>query len=309
MIRLEQVSKRFEGSARFSVENLSLDVAEGTTIALIGPSGCGKTTVLRMINRLIEPTSGRIFVDGQDTSSADPIELRRQIGYVIQNVGLFPHLTVAENIAAVPRLLHWDERRIRSRIDELFELIGLKAGEYARRYPKQLSGGQRQRVGVARALAANPPILLMDEPFAAIDPIARQRLQDEFKQILGRVKKTVVIVTHDIGEAVRLGDTMAIMRDGRIAQMDTPDAVLQKPDGDFVTAFIGADRALRRLELFRVKDAMSAGKAAGGRATVDIEDTLHHALAILISSKSENVAVTENGAVVGTISSDAILRF
>ncbi|MCC2613739.1 ABC transporter ATP-binding protein [Neorhizobium sp. Rsf11] len=308
MIRLEHVTKKYDQRGRPSVDDLTLHVAEGTTMALIGPSGSGKTTVLRMINRLIEPSSGVIIVDGKEIANVDPVILRRHIGYVIQNVGLFPHLTVDENIAAVPRLLGWDEGKIRQRTEELLHLVGLDAAQIARRYPKHLSGGQRQRIGVARALAADPPILLMDEPFGAIDPIARGRIQNEFKEILAHVRKTVVIVTHDIDEALKLGDTIALMRDGQVIQHDTPNVILQQPADTFVTDFIGADHALRRLELFTVSEVMMLGEIGNAIATISRDATLHQALSKMIALKIDRVMVTDASHVaIGTITRDAIL--
>ena len=266
MITMEHVTKRYVEGGVASVDDLSLVVPEGTTTALIGPSGCGKTTTMRMINRLIDPTEGKIIVNGEDVTKVDPVNLRRHIGYVIQQVGLFPHMTIAQNIAAVPKLLGWAEAKIKSRTEELLHLVGLDPGEMLTRYPRQLSGGQRQRIGVARALAADPPVLLMDEPFGAIDPIARTRLQDEFRQILRRVRKTVVLVTHDLDEAIRLGDRIAIMKSGKIVQYDTPDTVLSHPADGFVENFVGIDRAIKRLSLFTVSDAMNAERRAKVRA-------------------------------------------
>jgi osmoprotectant transport system ATP-binding protein len=254
MIRLESVTKRYGDLV--AVHDLSLDIGEGELCVLVGPSGCGKTTTMKMINRLIEPTSGRIYLDGKDVMAVDPVELRRRIGYVIQQIGLFPHLTVAENVATVPRLLHWDRRRIRNRVDELLELVGLDPAEFARRYPSELSGGQRQRAGVARALAADPPVLLMDEPFGAIDPITRDRLQGEFLRLQREVRKTIVFVTHDIEEAVRLGDRIAILAQGGILQQyDTPAQILGSPTTPFVADFVGADRGLRRLTVTPIEAA------------------------------------------------------
>lgn len=247
MIRLEAVSKRFEASGPMAVDNVDLTVARGEILMLIGPSGCGKTTTLRMINRLIEPSSGRILLDGHDIAERNPVELRRHIGYVIQQVGLFPHLDVADNIATVPRLLGWDRKRIRTRVTELLELVRLDES-YAHRYPSALSGGQRQRVGVARALAADPPVLLMDEPFGAIDPITRTELQDEFTRMQRELSKTIVFVTHDLDEAVRLGDRIALFAvGGRLVQVDVPDRLLGSPKDAFAAEFVGADRGLRRL--------------------------------------------------------------
>lgn len=254
MIALERVTKRYDDT--IAVDDLSLEIAAGEVCVLIGPSGCGKTTTLRMINRLIEPTSGRILIDGRDSATLAPEELRRGLGYAIQSVGLFPHLTVEANIGVVPRLLHWDSARIRERARELLHLVGLRPEDYAAKYPHELSGGEAQRVGVARALAADPPILLMDEPFGAVDPLTRERLQAEFARIQRDLHKTVVLVTHDIDEAIRLADRIAIMRDGRLMQYDTPEAILEAPSGKFVHDFVGADRALKRLVRMPVTGAM-----------------------------------------------------
>ena len=249
MIRLDAIAKQYP-NGQVAVRELSLDIPEGDVCVLVGPSGCGKTTTLKMINRLIEPTSGRIFVDGRDVTHADPVELRRHIGYVIQQVGLFPHQTIAANIATVPKLLGWPKPRTDARVDELLELVGLDALDYRDRYPSQLSGGQRQRVGVARALAADPPVLLMDEPFGAIDPVTRVRLQDEFLRLQGEVQKTVVFVTHDIEEAVKMGDRIAILDVGGVLeQYATPAEILGRPASDMVRGFVGRDRALKRLRV------------------------------------------------------------
>ncbi|MEO6796244.1 MAG: ATP-binding cassette domain-containing protein [Candidatus Dormibacter sp.] len=248
MIRLERVTKRY-GGTHVAVHDLSIEFPTGELTMLVGPSGCGKTTTLKMINRLIEPTEGRIFLDDQDVTHIDPVALRLRMGYVIQNVGLFPHLTIAENVGTVPRLLGWEKAKIRSRVDELLDLVGLNPRQYRRRYPHQLSGGQRQRVGVARALGIDPPVLLMDEPFGAIDRIARERLQNEFLRIQREVRKTVVFVTHDIDEAIKLGDRIAIMNQGRLEQYDTPAAILAKPASDLVVDLLGPDRGLKRLSV------------------------------------------------------------
>ncbi|MBW3548871.1 MAG: betaine/proline/choline family ABC transporter ATP-binding protein [Actinobacteria bacterium] len=249
MIRLEHLTKRFAGG-RVAVDDLTLEVGEGQLCVLVGPSGSGKTTTMKMVNRLVEPTSGRILLDGEDVTTADPVRLRRRIGYVIQQIGLFPHQTVAANVGTVARLLGWDRRRTTERVDELLELVGLDAADFRDRYPHQLSGGQRQRVGVARALCADPPVLLMDEPFGAIDPITRERLQNEFLRLQAELRKTIVFVTHDVGEAVKLGDTIAVLaQGGRLAQHDIPAAILGRPASDFVAEFVGADRGLKRLEV------------------------------------------------------------
>ena len=238
-----------------AVNDLTLTVPAGKICALVGPSGCGKTTSLKMVNRLIEPTSGRILLDGVDAASRDVIELRRNIGYVIQQIGLFPHQTIEVNVATVPRLLGWEESKQSERAKELLELVGLNPGRYASRYPAQLSGGERQRVGVARALAADPPIMLMDEPFGAVDPIVRERLQNEFLRLQEDLAKTILFVTHDIDEAIKMGDLVAVFSSaGEVAQFGTPGEILSQPASDFVARFVGADRGLKRLALFRVED-------------------------------------------------------
>ncbi|MEV5954050.1 ATP-binding cassette domain-containing protein [Streptomyces sp. NPDC051987] len=252
MIRFEQVTKRYADGTT-AVDGLSFEVAEGELVTLVGPSGCGKTTTMMMVNRLIEPTSGRILVGGEDVAGVDPVRLRRRIGYVIQQVGLFPHRTVLDNTATVPALLGWKRARARARAAELLDLVGLDPKTYGPRYPDQLSGGQRQRVGVARALAADPPVLLMDEPFGAVDPVVREQLQDEFLRMQAAVRKTVLLVTHDIEEAVRLGDRMAVYGRGRIEQFDTPGAVLGRPATPYVAGFVGADRGLKRLSVTAVE--------------------------------------------------------
>ena len=254
MITLEHVTKSYGG--RNAVDDLTLEVPDGEVAVLIGPSGCGKTTTLRMVNRLIEPTSGRILIDGTDAASLRPEELRRHIGYAIQSVGLFPHLTVADNIATVPKLLGWKADKIAPRVSELLDLVGLDPGQYSSKYPRQLSGGEAQRIGVARALAADPPVLLMDEPFGAVDPLNRDRLQAEFVKIQRELKKTVIFVTHDVDEAIRLADRIALMRDGQLQQYDTPEALLDHPANKFVHDFVGADAALKRLGRVRVESVM-----------------------------------------------------
>ncbi|MEV8523964.1 MULTISPECIES: ATP-binding cassette domain-containing protein [unclassified Streptomyces] len=252
MIRFEQVSKVYPDGTT-AVDDLSFEVTEGELVTLVGPSGCGKTTTMMMVNRLIEPTSGRILVEGEDIATLDPVKLRRRIGYVIQQVGLFPHRTVLDNTATVPALVGWKRARARARAAELLDLVGLDPATYGPRYPAQLSGGQRQRVGVARALAADPPVLLMDEPFGAVDPVVRERLQNEFLGLQATVRKTVLLVTHDIEEAVRMGDRMAVYGSGRIEQFDTPASVLGAPSTSYVAQFVGSDRGLKRLSVTSVE--------------------------------------------------------
>jgi osmoprotectant transport system ATP-binding protein len=270
MITLEAVSKVFPGTSVPAVTDLSFDVAEGEVVVLVGPSGCGKTTTLKMINRLIEPTGGTITVAGRDILAVEPHVLRRDIGYVIQQIGLFPHRTIADNIATVPRLLGWEKGRIRERIDELIDLVDLEPGMQDR-YPAELSGGQRQRVGVARALAADPPVLLMDEPFGAVDPIVRARLQDELLDLQARVHKTIVLVTHDIDEAIKLGDRVAILDVGGVLeQYDDPYVILGSPANPFVEDFLGSDRGLKRLSLISIRDVeLERGPVVDTGAVVD----------------------------------------
>ncbi len=259
-VAFEHVSKHYDRralrrGAPGAVNDLSLAVPAGSICVLVGPSGCGKTTSLKMVNRLIEPTAGRILLDGEDVAGRDLAELRRGIGYVIQQVGLFPHETIAENVATVPRLLGWPAARRRERAEELLDLVGLEPGTYARRYPVQLSGGERQRVGVARALAADPPIMLMDEPFGAVDPIVRERLQDELLRLQESLAKTILFVTHDIDEAIKMGDLVAVLADGGVlAQFGPPAEILASPASPFVARFVGTDRGLKRLSLSRVAD-------------------------------------------------------
>lgn len=254
VISLHKVTKRFDEGSGAAVNDLTLDMNEGETVVLVGPSGCGKTTTMKMINRLIEPTSGTIEVDGTDVSKQDPVQLRRNIGYVIQSIGLLPHRTVKQNISTVPRLIGWDDKRITSRLDDLVEIFELDR-DLLDRYPGELSGGQRQRVGVARALAADPPVMLMDEPFGAVDPIVRERLQDQFLEIQWRLRKTIVFVTHDIDEAIKMADRIAILnRGGVVEQYATPEEILREPANDFVKKFVGVERGLKRLALMKVSD-------------------------------------------------------
>jgi osmoprotectant transport system ATP-binding protein len=254
MISLQRVSKRFAGQEGYAVRDLTIEIAEGDLVVLVGPSGCGKTTTMRMINRLIEPTDGQITVGDNDVMKQNPVELRRGIGYVIQSIGLMPHRTVGENIATVPKLIGWDDKRVEERIQELVDIFSLDKSLIGR-YPGELSGGQRQRVGVARALAADPPVMLMDEPFAAVDPIVRERLQAQFLGIQQRLRKTIVFVTHDIDEAIKLADKIAILNVGGVLeQYASPEEILREPANDFVTSFVGPERGLKRLALVSVSD-------------------------------------------------------
>jgi osmoprotectant transport system ATP-binding protein len=270
-LEFRHATKRYAGQTQPAVEDLSLEVPAGEICVLVGPSGCGKTTAMRMVNRMIDMTDGDILLDGRSVKERRPAELRREIGYAIQQIGLFPHLTVGDNIATVPKLLGWDKQRIRARIGELLDLVSLEA-ETRDRYPAQLSGGQRQRVGVARALAVDPPLMLMDEPFGAIDPINRERLQNEFLRLQQEIRKTVVFVTHDIDEAIKMGDRIAVMQQGgKLAQYGPPAELLMHPQGKFVEDFVGADRALKRLALQRVRD-VDLWKAPLVRAGEPVEE-------------------------------------
>jgi osmoprotectant transport system ATP-binding protein len=301
MIELEHVKKIFPGQQSPAVGDLSLEVEEGEIAVLIGPSGCGKSTTLRMINRLTEPTSGRITVAGRDIAEQKAHELRLSIGYVIQQVGLFPHRTIARNISTVPELLGWDRARIKARVDELMDLVGLEPA-LARRYPTELSGGQQQRVGVARALAADPPVLLMDEPFGAVDPIVRLRLQEELLDLQRRLHKTIVFVTHDIDEAIRLADRMAVLNvGGKLEQYEPPVDLLAHPANEFVLEFLGADRGLKRLALIPV----SAAELQPG-PTVDIGSTVINARAVMTREGTDWVAVLDQGRPRGWISASQL---
>jgi osmoprotectant transport system ATP-binding protein len=310
MIRLVGVGKTYEDGT-VAVRSLDLDVRRGDLVCLVGPSGCGKSTTLKMVNRLIEPTSGRIVLDGEDVTSADPVELRRGMGYVIQQVGLFPHQKVLTNVTTVPRLLGWDADRARERGLELMELVGLDPATFADRYPHQLSGGQRQRVGVARALAADPPVLLMDEPFGAVDPVVRARLQDEFLKVQRELHKTVLMVTHDVDEAVKMGDRVAVFADGgRLAQYDVPATVLGAPADEFVAEFVGGSRGIKRLAVTRIDpalleplDGVHAG-ALGG--TIDASSTLEEAMALMMREDRAMVGVTDGARFLGVLTPNGV---
>jgi osmoprotectant transport system ATP-binding protein len=298
MIEFKQVSKTYSGSDKPVVNDLSFEVPEGEICVLVGPSGCGKTTSMRMVNRLIEITEGEILIGGEPNSAMSGTQLRRKIGYAIQQIGLFPHRTIAVNIGTVPNLLGWDKGRIKNRVDELLNTVGLPPDEYRDRYPAELSGGQQQRVGVARALAADPPIMLMDEPFGAVDPITREGLQDEFLRIQQDIKKTIVFVTHDIDEAIKMGDKIAILKQGGVlAQYDTPENILSKPDSEFVSSFVGADRVLKRLSLTRVGE-MDLERANGDTdrlLRINEGVTVRDALSELIGSGHSKAVVEKDG--------------
>jgi osmoprotectant transport system ATP-binding protein len=309
-LELRGVSKRYEGQREPAIRDLSFTVPAGEVCVLVGPSGSGKTTAMRLINRMISITAGDILLGGRSVLEREPRELRREIGYVIQQIGLFPHQTVVENIATVPRLLGWPKDRIGARVRELLELIDLDPAEMDGRYPAQLSGGQRQRVGVARALAADPPLMLMDEPFGAIDPINRGRLQDEFLRLQEKVKKTVVFVTHDIDEAIKMGDRIAILREGGVlAQYDTPRQILMHPADDFVAQFVGEDRGLKRLSLTTLgeltliePDAARAGSLANGALRLPRDTPVRSALSLMLTANGEPaVVLDDDGRVEGLV--------
>ncbi|WP_250031502.1 ABC transporter ATP-binding protein [Paractinoplanes maris] len=307
-ITLQDVGKTYPDGT-VAVGDFSLEVGAGELAVLIGPSGCGKSTILRMINRLIEPTHGTILIDGRNVLERNPVELRRHIGYVIQNVGLFPHQNIRTNVGTVPRMLGWDKAKVATRSDELLELVGLDPARYSKRYPHELSGGQRQRVGVARALAADPLVLLMDEPFSAVDPIARGRLQEEFLKLQATVRKTIVLVTHDIDEAVRLGDRIAVLGEGgTLRQYAPPAELLSRPASPAVADFVGADRGIRRLAVTSIRTALQPGGPAGDKPVVDAGGTLYDALAAMLAGDVSEVAVAEDGKTIGTVSRTALFE-
>ncbi len=312
-VEFRHVSKRYGvgETGQGAVNDLSLVVPPGEICVLVGPSGCGKTTSLKMVNRLVEPTSGQVLIDGEDVAAAERTVLRRRVGYVIQQIGLFPHQTIAENVATVPRLLGWPGSRVEARVDELLALVGLDPERVRRRYPAQLSGGERQRVGVARALAAEPPVMLMDEPFGAVDPIVRERLQDEFLRIHQRLHTTVLFVTHDVDEAIKMGNRVAVMQQGgHVAQYAAPAEILAQPASDFVARFVGADRALKRLALVPVGAVELEPAPAAGPAwpTVSADAPLRDALAALLGAgAAAALVVGSSGERLGLLPLDAIL--
>jgi osmoprotectant transport system ATP-binding protein len=309
MIELSHVSKRFDEET--AVDDISLRVPKGKFCALVGTSGCGKSTTLRMINRLIEHSEGEIILDGQAIEVYDPVKLRRRIGYVIQHTGLFPHWNVARNIGLVPRLLKWSATEVQARVDELMDLLGLPVGEFAHKYPHQLSGGQAQRVGVARALAADPDILLMDEPFGALDPITREKLQDELARLQARLHKTVVFVTHDMDEALKLADHLVVMREGRIVQQGSPLALLQQPADPFVESMLGGlERGLKQAALTRVKDHMtSLGQTLPAQSRISADFSLRQALSMMLRDHSDRLTVVDQHDVpIGELSLRRIIK-
>src|SRR5438309_285364 len=313
MIRLQGLSRRYS-TARgtvTAVDDVTLEVPDGATCVLLGPSGCGKTTTLRMINRLVAPSAGKIFIAGRDTDAIDPVQLRRGIGYVIQQIGLFPNMTVAQNIGVVPRLLGWSVAKARRRAEELLALFALEPANFLDRYPNELSGGQAQRVGVARALAVDPPVLLMDEPFAALDPVNREAIQDEFLRMQRALRKTILFVSHDIDEAVKMADRIAIFRAGRLEQVAAPDAMLARPANEFVASFVGRDRTLKRLRLIRVRELMTTDVAnlreGVGAPAVSPDDDLRRVAALFLEHGVEALAcVDREGRVVGRVTRESV---
>lgn len=312
MIKFDQVTKVYGDKVK-AVDNVSFDVPEGNIVVFLGPSGCGKTTTLRMVNRLESITDGKIFVNGTDVNSLNDIELRRNIGYVIQHNGLFPNMTIEDNVMAVPNLIGWDRKKKADRYKYLMDLVGLNPDEYRKRYPHELSGGQQQRVGIARAMAADPPVMLMDEPFGALDPVIRTRIQNEFLQIQKEVKKTILFVSHDIDEAIKMGDGIAIFKEGKLMQYDSPSELLAHPKNDFVREFVGKDRALKSLSLHTVKDLISErmlrkldGPEKSNKKTISVETNLRDALSILLNQEADQLVVQANNKLVGAMQIDDV---
>jgi osmoprotectant transport system ATP-binding protein len=306
-IVFDHATKRYPGRPVPAVDDLSISIPAGEVCVIVGPSGGGKTTAMKLVNRLVELTSGDITVDGRSVRSLDQTELRRGMGYVIQQVGLFPHLTVADNVATVPRLLGWGKQETAARVDELLDFVDLPARDYRSRYASQLSGGERQRVGLARALAADPPVMLMDEPFGALDPITRARLQRELLRIQGEIRKTIIFVTHDIDEAIMLGDRIAILREGGVlAQYDTPEAILARPADEFVARFVGADRGLKRLSLTTLAEIQLDPPNGVVSPSADGATTLRDALSLMLSEGSRSLSVTEDGQQRGVLTLDRL---
>jgi osmoprotectant transport system ATP-binding protein len=314
VIHFQHVVKRFPGGVE-AVADLSLDVARGETLVLLGTSGSGKTTTMKMVNRLIEPTSGRIFVEGTDVMRLDPISLRRKIGYAIQHIGLFPHMSVADNVAVVPRLLRWPKGQIDQRVGQLLAMVGLEPDDFRHRYPSQLSGGQKQRVGVARALAADPPIVLMDEPFGALDPITREQLQNEFLELESEIRKTVVFVTHDVFEAVKMADRIALMNEGRLEQLARPSDLVERPASEFVDQFLGQQRfqlalVTRTIQSILPEAAPPEGQpeSVGPGLHLRVRDSLIAGLDLFKKTGVETLPVGRRGRLVGTLSKRRLLE-
>ena len=303
MLSLQKVTKIYPGADSIkAVNKLTFDLEEGEICTLVGPSGCGKTTAMKMINRLISVTSGKILINGQNVANTNTIELRRKIGYVIQNIGLFPNMTIGENIAIIPKLLKWDKGRIQEKVQSLLEIVSLPPEEYRDRYPRELSGGQQQRIGVARGMAGDPPIMLMDEPFGAIDPINRENLQNEFLRIQEKVKKTIVFVTHDIDEAIKMGDKICLLKDGHLVQFASPEEMLINPKNDFVSDFVGGDRTLKRLNLFTIRKSMQTNPPV-----VNVTETIETAMNLFVKLNVDYlIAVDSDGFLKGMIKRDTI---
>ncbi len=312
-IQLLDVTKSYPGSEAPAVDHITMDIAAGEIVVLVGPSGCGKTTTMKMINRLIEPTSGTILIGGTDVLRLNADEHRRNVGYVIQQIGLFPHMRIAENVGLVPRMLGWSKQKTAARVEELLEVVGLPPGEYARRYPRELSGGQQQRVGVARALAADPPVMLMDEPFGATDPITRGRLQNEFLRLQREMGKTIVFVTHDFDEALKMGDRIAVLGpQSVIAQYDTPEAILAAPANDYVASFIGSGGQLKRLGLIMLRDVeLRPAPARRDLPVITVEASFHDALDVMLENGIDKILVARDesgtGEVLGSIRMDDLM--
>lgn len=312
-IRFDNVSLTFPRTSKPAVDQCSVDVPEGQLVVILGPSGCGKTTLLKMVNRLYEPTSGQVFLNETPIRRIPPTILRQQIGYVIQQSGLFPHMTVAQNIGVVPKLLGWSKQKMALRVDELLELMGLPPQDYRDRFPAQLSGGQQQRVGLARALAADPDVMLMDEPFGAIDAITRTALQDEILRLQRQLKKTILFVSHDVEEALRLADKILVMQAGAIVQYDTPFQILTNPTNRFVQDLLGTDDMVRQLSILRVETAMTTssnpldlGSARNGHPTIDRHENLRQALSLILKTGAEQLTVVDNGTTIGLLTLEHI---
>ena len=308
-IQFDQVTLRFPGAPHPAVDRVTCQIQPGELVVILGPSGCGKTTLLKMVNRLYEPTDGRICIDGQDIQRLQPTKLRQKIGYVIQQSGLFPHMSVAANVAVVPRLLQWPKPRIQARVDELLHLVKLPPQDYRDRYPSQLSGGQQQRVGIARALAGDPEYMLMDEPFGAIDAITRSALQTEIIRLQQQLQKTILFVSHDVEEALRLGDRILVMKAGEVVQFDTPFKLLTQPAEPFVHDLLGADDMVRQLGLLRVTAAMAplpADYTTANQPALESHHTLREALSLILKTGAAEISVLENGTPIGYLTLDHI---